>query len=223
MKALIAPSLLSSNFAKLGEEALSIIEKGADWLHMDVMDGHFVNNLTIGAPVIRSLRQFIGEKPYLDCHLMVSDPLKWVDDFAKAGASMITFHLEAVTNIDTIINKIKEHNIEVGISIKPNTDVDLLIPYLDKIDMALVMTVEPGFGGQKFMQNMMPKVSKIRKLKPNLNIQVDGGLSLETIEIAARAGANVIVAGSAVFKSENPQKVISGLREITEKFMKQEN
>jgi len=170
---------------------------------MDVMDGHFVPNLTIGAPVIKSLRKHTNA--FLDCHLMVTNPEKWVDDFKDAGASSITFHIEATENAERkitkdLINKIHAAGMKAAISVKPKTPVEEVFPFADSLDMVLIMTVEPGFGGQKFMADMMPKVQELRKRFPNLNIQVDGGLDPDTIDTAAKAGANVIVAGSSLFK-----------------------
>ncbi|ORZ32792.1 putative ribulosephosphate 3epimerase [Catenaria anguillulae PL171] len=180
------------------------------------MDGHFVPNLTIGAPVIKSLRPHT--KGFLDCHLMVSNPEQWMQDFAKAGADGFTFHVEAAKDSVALIHDIIKAKMSPGIAVKPGTPVELLFPIIDavgveKMGLALVMTVEPGFGGQSFMVDQMSKVKALRSRYPTLNIQVDGGLSLSTISAAAEAGANVIVAGSSVFGAADPKSVISGLRE----------
>ncbi|CAJ1791462.1 unnamed protein product [Sphenostylis stenocarpa] len=234
----IAPSMLSSDFANLASEAHRMLNFGADWLHMDIMIAiasklngffklhfnknslrHFVPNLTIGAPVIESLRKHT--KAYLDCHLMVTNPLDYVEPLAKAGASGFTFHVETSKNDwKELIQRIKSHGMRPGVSLKPGTPIEEVFPLVEAenpVEMVLVMTVEPGFGGQKFMPEMMDKVRILRKKYPSLDIEVDGGLGPSTIEVAASAGANCIVAGSSVFGAPEPAQVISLLRNSVEK------
>lgn len=207
-KVKISPSILASDYANLQSELERI--STSDLIHVDVMDGHFVPNISIGAPVTAACKK-VCDVPF-DVHLMISNPLDYAEDFAKAGADIICFHSECDSDTEETINKILSLGKKAGLAIKPATPIDEVLKYLDKLSMVLVMTVEPGFGGQSFMESTMPKVEAIRKINPDIDIEVDGGINAETIKIAAKAGANVFVAGSAVFKSENPAETIALLR-----------
>ena len=199
----IAPSLLAADFACLKSDIQATEEAGVKILHIDVMDGHFVPNLSIGVPIVAGIRG-ISEQLF-DVHLMITNPLKYITTFVKAGADHITFHVESEDDTLEVIKEIRRNNVTAGISLKPKTNPEALIPYLNIIDMVLVMTVEPGFGGQSFMKDMMSKVEFLREKaiegkNKNLHIQVDGGIDMKTIGIASRAGANIFVAGTSVFK-----------------------
>ena len=214
----IAPSVLAADFSQLGEEVRRVEEAGANYLHLDVMDGIFVPNITFGAPVISALRR--KTSLIFDVHLMIKDPQRYIDDFVKAGADIITIHYESCENPLEVIRQIRSHEVKVGVSISPKTPAQVLLPLLDEVDMILVMTVEPGFGGQKFMPDMMDKVRLLRKellrRKLNVDIEVDGGISEDNAALVSEAGANILVAGSAIFKSRRPRLVISRMRSEAE-------
>lgn len=212
-KIIISPSILSADFANLEKDIKTVENFGADWIHVDVMDGHFVPNITIGIPVVKSIKK-VTSLP-LDVHLMISNPEKYIEDFAIAGADILTFHYEAVEekNIPTIIEKIHSFGIKAGLSIKPKTNPDTILKYLNQADLILVMTVEPGFGGQKFMQDCAEKIKIIKQNAPqNLIIQVDGGINNITGKICTDYGANSLVAGNYIYKSEDIKQAIASLR-----------
>ena len=212
----IAPSILSADFSKLGEEILAVEAAGADWIHIDVMDGHFVPNITIGPGPIQSLRK-ITRLPF-DVHLMIENPERYIDAFADAGSDVITVHVEAARHLHRIIAHIRERGIKAGVSLNPATPLVQVEPILNDIDVLLIMTVNPGFGGQKFINSALPKIRKAREMvnstAPNVAIEVDGGVTLHNIKSIAEAGADIIVAGASVFGSGNYKQTIGSMKAI---------
>ncbi len=209
----ISPSLLSCDYSRLKEEICEIEALGADMLHIDVMDGHFVPNITIGAPVVRSLRKVTNI--CFDVHLMITDPLLFIDDFVNAGANIITVHTECFGGscpAKKAIEKIKSRGVKAALSLKPDTPAQCVFPFLDCIDMVLVMTVEPGFPGQDFKESVLPKITEIRLKNSDIDIQVDGGINAKTAKLCIQAGANVLVAGSYIFSASDRGAAIDSLR-----------
>ena len=213
-KIIVSPSILAADYGKLAEEITKVVNAGAEYVHIDVMDGHFVPNISIGVPVVQSIRKVTSA--VFDCHLMISNPFDYIDAFVKAGADLISFHVESNSDIKETIKKITSADKKAALVVKPGTPVDVVFPYLRDISMVLIMTVEPGFGGQGFMSDMLPKITalkeEIERQCLNVDIQVDGGVDEKTSDLCKKAGANVLVAGSYIFKSEDVNEAIKILK-----------
>jgi ribulose-phosphate 3-epimerase len=216
----IAPSILSADFAKLKKEIQEVEKGGADWIHVDVMDGHFVPNITMGPLVVEAIRPHTGLP--LDVHLMIEEPGRYIDDFVKAGADLISVHQETCPHLHRTVSYVKERGVKAGVVINPATPVQMLEPILPEVDLVLLMTVNPGFGGQRFIQNVLPKIREVRQMldeqgRMHVDIEVDGGIQPETARLAVEYGANVLVAGSAIFGQKKRAEAIKAIRQAAEK------
>ncbi|TIB31645.1 hypothetical protein E3P86_03289 [Wallemia ichthyophaga] len=212
LSSIVAPSALASDFSQLASECQRVLDDGADWLHMDVMDGHFVPNITMGPPILASVKKALPHIK-MDCHMMVANPIQWVEPVAQAGGYQYTFHYEATDDHMGVVREIKKHGMRAAIALNPSTPANSLSDDLIKqLDMVLVMTVWPGKGGQKFMQDQMPKLNELRYKYTHLDLQVDGGVGPATIDECTRNGANVAVAGTAVFGAQNVKQAIDAIR-----------